>query len=207
MDYKYASIEENRRRSPWPWRVAAIGAVLMAAILIAVLSSLATIHLMTPVEHDSPKQFSCGETLDEAHQRGCTFDALTLSWLHPKCSIYGHQQFLEIPKNSSAGTWQYWKDEGGSQEIGNYEAVSMLPPRSRYWTTQEQHLDHCKWMLARIHDAATTPGKRLDTKTASHEHTMHCLEVLVEAAKVGVGEKLSSVIVHGETVDIGWPAC
>ena len=141
MDYKYTTVDEERQGRGWPWKKE-----LIAAILIAALSSMVTFGVMTSVkvmqgnatEHMS-QQFSCGETFDEAHQRGCTFDALTLTWLHPKCSQYGAQEFQEISKTSSTGSWQYWEDKGGMHELGGYEALSYLPGGSNYWTTTEAH--------------------------------------------------------------------
>jgi len=221
MDYKYTSIDEDRRPKEggrwWLWRAQFIGTVLIGAALIAALSSVATLGVIkihrpqqfscSETSEEAHQQFSCGETFDEAHQRGCTFDALTLTWLHPKCSQYGSQEFLEIAKNSSNGSWQYWDDKSALHELGGYQALSYLPDGATYWTTQEEHLYHCKWMLMRVYDAATTPGKRLDSKSGSHEHTEHCLDMLVEQAIIGAGEKLSQVIVNGRSMDIGWTAC
>lgn len=225
MDYEYSSIEddkrdEDRQRRWWLWRAQFFAAILMGSALIAVLSSLATIGIMSSVKTCTPQQFSdgdttedtalqfsCGESFDDAHQRGCTFDPLTLMWLHPKCSQYGQQEFLEAGKNSSGGSWQYWDDKSGQHAAGNYEGLSMLPVGGEYWTTQEEHLYHCMWMLMRVHDAATTPGKRLDSKSGSLEHTKHCLEMLVEQAVIGAGPKISQINVHGSSMDIGWAAC
>lgn len=207
MGYEYTSIDEDRRERSWLWRATFIGTVLIGAILIAALSSVATIGVMTWDKISrAPKQFSCGETFDEAHQRGCTFDPLTLTWLHPECSLYGSQEF-QISQTSKNSTWEYWEDKGGSLELGGYEALSLLPPGTSYWMTQEQHLNHCMWMLSRAHDAAITPGKRLDSKSSSPEHARHCLDMLVELASIGTGEKLSQVIVKGWSKDIGWTAC
>jgi hypothetical protein len=209
MDYKYTSIEEERRGRGWTWKRELIAAVLIATLSSA-LSSMATFGVMTSVkaiqgnakeEHRS-QQFSCGETFDEAHQRGCTWDALTLTWLHPKCSLYGAQEFQQIGN----GSWQYWADPSGLHELGGYQALSFLPAGSNYYTTSEAHLYHCEWMLLRVHDAATT-GKLLDTKSMSHEHTRHCLDVLVDAARIGFGENLTQVRAEGDIYDIGWNAC
>ena len=226
MDYEYSNIDGDKRGPSeghwWLWRANFIGAVLAGSILIAALSSMATFGVMisfkaysaqqlscgqTLDEPDTPRQFSCGETFDEAHQRGCTFDPLTLSWLHPKCSLYGQEEFLEVSKNSTNLTWRYYEDKGGSHELGNYEALSDLLPESEYWMTQEQHLHHCMWMLMRAHDAAITPGKRLDSKSASQEHTLHCLEMMVKHASIGLGDRLAQVVVKGHSRDIGWAAC
>ncbi|KAK3613805.1 hypothetical protein LTR22_028005, partial [Elasticomyces elasticus] len=149
MDYEYTSIDGDRRGRWWLWRASFMGAVLAGAILIAALSSVATFGVLTSSVRTSgvitsgkvsgaPKQFSCGETFDEAHQRGCKFDPMTLTWLHPECSLAGSQEF-QIASNS---TWTYWEDKGGSHELGGYEALELLPPGTSYWMTQEQHLYH-----------------------------------------------------------------
>jgi hypothetical protein len=220
MDYKYERIDEDRRERLWLWKTQFLGAVLLGAAAIAALSSVATVGVMKSLQAqvsrqlcdkdplvEPPKQYSCGESFDEAHQRGCTFDALTLTWLHPKCSQYGQKEYLEVSKTSINGSWQFWDDKSGTHELGGYEALTYLPEGESYWTTQQEHLHHCMWMLMRVHDAATTPGKRLDTKSGSFEHTKHCLEMLVEQATIGAGENISHINVKGRSMDIGWAAC
>lgn len=208
MDYKYTSIDKDRRERPRDTRLGFLGAILIVAILSAALSSMATFIVMTSIKVEKhQQQFSCGETFDEAHQRGCTFDPLTLTWLHPKCSQFGQKEFLEISKTSSNGSWEYWEDSAGLHELGGYETLSYLSAGSSYYTTQEEHLHHCMWMLMRVHDAATNPGKHLDSKSGSYEHTKHCLEMLVEQAKLGAGDSLFQVNVEGLSMDIGWTAC
>ena len=221
MDYKYTSIDEDRQPIEagrwWLWKAQFIATLLVGAALIAALSSAATLGVIkthnsqlapcgeTPKE--AHQQYSCGETLDEAHQRGCTFDALTLTWLHPKCSQYGAQEFQDVSKNSTFGSWRYWDDKSALHELGGFQALSYLPDGAMYWTTQEAHFHHCKWMLMRVYDAATTADKRLDSKSGSREHTEHCLDMLVAQAIIGAGEKLSQVTVGGRSMDIGWTAC
>lgn len=203
MDYKYISIdEENLEKGGhwWPWK-----REIISAILIAALSSIATFGIISLLSVKIPEsdQFTCGKTFAEAHQRGCIFDPLTLTWLPPECSQHGQQEFLEASGN---GTWHYWEDPDGLLELGTYEALSHLSPGTHYYTTQEQHLNHCMWMLLRVHDALTH-GKRLSTRTISYEHSKHCLGMLVEEAKIGVGEKLTQVNVKGTAPDVGFSVC
>ena len=219
MDYKYSRIDEERdeaRRAQWSlwwlWRANFIGAVLLGATLIAALSSLATVGVInmtsrtSSTESELPKQYSCGESFDEAHQRGCKFDSLSLTWLHPKCSQYGQEEFHNSGVTSN-DTWEYWEKKGGGHVIGGYEAVALLAPGSFYWTTQEHHLYHCVWMLRRIHDAAVNPGKRLDAESSSAEHAKHCVDMLGKWAAVGVADTLTDITIKGVAMDIGMNAC
>jgi hypothetical protein len=206
MDYKYTSIEGARQSHWWLWR----RDIVLAILITAVLSSIATFGIISLITHKVPWESSvhrrndltCGNTFEDAHRRGCTFDALTVSWLRPECSRHGLKEFLEAPGVNQ--TWRYWKDEDGLLEIPTYEALSYLPLGSTYWTTQKEHLYHCMWMLLRMHDAIGHRNKRPDALTTFYDHSKHCLSMMVEQAKVGLGDNLTRVQVSG---DVGFNVC
>ena len=224
MNYDYTSLHSEQREKGQAydrsWKKVAL--VVLAIILTAVLSSMATVGIMTSgtlhrLQTASPRpdssleassRFSCGETRDEAQRRGCTFDAITLSWLHPGCSKFGHQEFLDVSVASHNGSqWQYWEDRDGLKQLDGYAALSNLSPGSIYWTTSEAHLYHCVWMIWRVYDAAMT-GKRLDAKKASsHEHMEHCLKVLADHASIGLGDSLTQIEASGHVHGVGWNSC
>lgn len=194
MDYKYASIDGAKRRRWWLWRWDIVSAILITAVL----SSMATLGIVLLPSLKVPKEshdLACGETFEEAHLHGCTFDALSVSWLRPECSRHGLQEFLEASGNE---TWRYWKDEDGLFEIPTYEALSHLPPGSIYWTTQKEHLYHCMWMVLRLHDALDH-GTRPDRVAKHYGHAKHCLNMMVEQAKLGLGENLNRIQISGDT--------
>lgn len=200
MDYDYSSIDEAKHKYRRPWRRAVIAAILAAALsTIAILGFTSWTWFRTL----EPHKFTCGETLEDAHQRGCIFDSLTLTWLHPECSFHGHQEFLETSGNK---TWHFWQDKHGTVEYASYQSLSLLPPGTTYYVTQGEHLNHCMWNMLRVHDALLN-GKRLDAVTSKYQHSKHCLSMLVEQATFGDKEDLAKVSVAGRTGRIGFNSC
>lgn len=200
MDYEYSSINERKHSYRKPWRRAVIVAILTASSLAVVILGFVSWKNLRVSE---PDDFTCGETLEEARQRGCTFDSLTLTWLHPACSLHGHKEFLESSGNK---TWQFWEDKHGSVEHASYESLSLLPPGTTYYVTQGEHLNHCMWNMLRVHDALVN-GRRLDVVTSKYHHSKHCLSMLVEQATFGVKEDLAEISVAGRTGKIGFNSC
>lgn len=201
MDYEYSSINEEMHKYRKPWRRRTfIAAILTAAISITAILGFISWKWFRVSE---PPIFTCGETLEEAHQRGCIFDSLTLTWLHPKCTLHGHQEFLESSGNE---TWKFWQDNQGLVEYASYESLSLLPHGTMYHVTQGEHLNHCMWNVLRVHDALVN-GKRLDAVTSQYHHSKHCLSMLVEQATFGFKEDLEKISVTGRTGRIGFNSC
>ncbi|RDW62073.1 hypothetical protein BP6252_11506 [Coleophoma cylindrospora] len=201
MHYEYANINDPKRArwQQWRWNIT-------SAILIAILSSIATFGITSLLSHRGleTQPVSCGKTFKEAHDRGCTFDPLTLTWLRPECSLHGQKEFLE---SAGSETWRYWEDKDGSLvELGGYESLVHLPPGSLYLATHEQYLNHCMWILLRVHHALEY-GERLDFRTISYEHSKDCLGLLLNEAKRGVGENLTQISTRAEAPEIGYGVC
>lgn len=201
MNYKYASIDEAKQGwwRQWRWKIT-------SAIFIAILSSVAifgiTLQLLQRGLETQP--ISCGKTFKEAHDHGCIFDPLTLTWLRPECSLHGQKEFLE---SAGSETWRYWEDKDGSLvELGGYESLVHLLPGSLYLATYEQYLNHCMWILLRVHHALEY-GERLDFRTISYEHSKDCLGLLLKEAKRGVGENLTQISTRAEAPEIGYGVC
>lgn len=175
----------------------------MAIAIFSIVGTLGiTYFLSERVIHVQP--LSCGETFDEAHARGCTFDALTLTWLRPECSQHGNEEFLEAAGNE---TWRYWEEKmDGLVELGHYEALAYLPPGSEYLATYEQFLTHCMWILLRVHNALEY-GKRLDFQSISYDHSKDCLGLLLTEAKRGAGENLTQLGTHAVANEISYGVC
>ena len=201
MHYKYADIDEPKRGRwrQWRWNIT-------LAILITILSSVAILGITLLLSHRGPEiqPVSCGKTFTEAHNHGCKFDPLTLTWLRPECSLHGQNEFLE---SAGSETWRYWEDKDGSLvELGGYESLVYLLPGSSYLATYEQYLNHCMWILLRVHHALEY-GERLDFRTISYEHSKDCLGLLLKEAKRGVGENLTKISTHAEVPEIGYGVC
>lgn len=205
MDYKYTSIDDTSetRQGHWwsSWRKE-----IVSAILIAILSSAATFGIASLLSDRGVQSqpVSCGKTFEEAHAHGCTFDALTLTWLRPECSQHGNKEFLDAAGNE---TWRYWEEStNGLVELGHYESLAYLAPGSLYLATYDQYLTHCMWILLRVHHALEY-GQRLDFQSISYEHSKDCLDLLLKEAKRGVGENLTQLSTHAVANEIDYGVC
>ena len=200
-DYKYASINDSEQPR---WRLGRWTTI--TAIIVLIAFSVATFGVLSMRSKSSLgfQPVSCGKTIKEAREHGCTFDALTLTWLRPECSLHGQTEFIE---SAGAEPWSYWQEkEGALVELGGYETLADLAPGTRYLATYEQFLDHCMWILLRVHHALEY-GERLDFKTISYEHSKDCLSLLLKDAKAGVGENLTRLTTRAEAPDIGFGVC
>ena len=205
MAYKYTSIDDASKTRPEHWLRSWRGEISLA-ILIAVFSSVATFGITSLLSHKEvqAQPLSCGKTFEEAHSHGCTFDALTLTWLRPECSQHGNEAFSEAAGNE---TWRYWQEEeGGVVELGHYESLAYLPPGTLYLATYDQYLTHCMWILLRVHNALEH-GKRLDFQSISYEHSKDCLGLLLREAKHGVGNNLTQLSTHAVANEIDYGVC
>lgn len=125
----------------------------------------------------SHRQFSCGDSIEEAKTRGCSFDPLNVTWLPHQCSRAATEEFLQANGND---TWHYYYNQGGSTEV--YDLGSSLGDRI-YWTTQGEHLTHCAYILIRAAEAAHS-GQRTDHTSGAMHHTRHCALFLLENSKL-----------------------
>lgn len=206
MDYTYTSITDTSRtrRADW-WQFSRRDIILV--VLVSILSSAATIGItsLLPEGGEQSQSFGCGKTFEEAKLHGCTFDALTLTWLRPECSIFANDEFSKSAGNE---TWQYWREEanGDLVELGPYDSLAYLPPGSLYLATHEQFLTHCVWILLRVHNALEY-GKRLDFQSISYDHSKDCLSLLLTEAKRGAGENLTQLSTHAVANEIDYGVC
>ena len=205
MDYEFTSINDKsqtRHTHSWlSWK-----RDIVAAILVATFSSAATFGITALLSAKGVEQqpLSCGKTFDEARSHGCTFDALTLTWLRPECSQHGNDGFLEAAGNE---TWRYWQErEDGLTELGHYDSLAYLPPGSIYLATYDQYLTHCMWILLRAHHALEH-GERLDFQSISYEHSKDCLSLLLTEARHSAGENLTQLGTHAVANPIDYGVC
>ena len=213
MGYVYNSINGTRTSQRHVfWRLdtvlALIVAIILSSVTTGVLLSSSYSPLMLQRCHststgllgvDNRTDLTCGSNADEARQMGCTFDPLSVAWLRPECSRHGLAEFLESAGN---GTYHYWRDENGTVEFSDYDALSVLPHGQMYWTTQREHLHHCAWLLLRVHNALET-GSRLDGLARRYMHSKHCAIAMLDMAMLG-GKWLDEITVGG---DIGFGVC
>ncbi|KAF2206316.1 hypothetical protein CERZMDRAFT_10661, partial [Cercospora zeae-maydis SCOH1-5] len=137
----------------------------------------------------------CGNTVDEAKARGCSFDFLSHNWVAPPCldpltdSEYREYVGGQVRK---LGPFPYYLDVEGKHHIEDETAFSLLAngptlADQHVYTTREEHLAHCTFLLRRTHRAAIGQVK-LNDENAQLWHTKHCLDELRHADRKPMDE-------------------
>jgi hypothetical protein len=207
MAYDYSDLD-GRPRSRIPWRLD----IIVTSLLAAMVSSAVTIAVVsrncTSVSHpigdanvdlQGLGALTCGNSLEEALELDCTFDPLTVRWLRPECSRHGAQEFVDSAGNA---TYRYWHHSNFTVQYSDYDALSLLSPGLLYWTSQREHVNHCMWLLLRVHHVMEHGG-RLDDYTRNYMHSKHCLQMLVDMASNGTDD-LEQLPTYG---DVGYGEC
>lgn len=122
------------------------------------------------------RQYTCGDTIEEAKTRGCSYDPLTLTWLPWQCSREGAAGFATAEDGHA---FHYYADRHKATEI--HDLGSRLGTNI-YWSTAGEHLAHCAFIIIRKATSQET-GEPLDHLSASLHHTRHCALMLLEAAR------------------------
>ncbi len=160
---------------------------ILPFLLISILALFVGASVMFIVLHNTPSllhafqdnSFHCGNTSAEAISRGCTFDPVTVEWLPKVCPRDALDDFLRSSGRDEG--YRYWFDEAGTDEIEGYEALSKIDGRY-YWTTQREHVAHCKYMILRSYYVMAR-GDMVNSLSQLEHHWRHCLDYEMEVDK------------------------
>ncbi|KAI0976645.1 hypothetical protein F4678DRAFT_414004 [Xylaria arbuscula] len=165
-----------------------IGTILISIVVVALSVSLITVSILYVRllhQHAPRPLLTCGESIKEAQEAGCTFDRLTKTWLPNACSRHYEQQFLEYPSTLNITEWKYWTDISATEEITDDDMAVFAETKSRHessWvSTMRMHLSHCAFGLKRRSDMLEA-GERIDLALAPLEHAHHCIGMLLDTA-------------------------
>ncbi|KAI1268373.1 hypothetical protein F5Y18DRAFT_226888 [Xylariaceae sp. FL1019] len=179
--------DDTRSTKPVPrqsWKTFILASIIVG--LTTCLITISTMYLRLLSGHEAPRsRLTCGHSIKEAQEAGCSFDHLTKSWLNPGCPRPYDDEFVDYPLtlNMSSG-WRYWTDTRQIQEITDEDmALSADKPQNetRWVSTARMHLAHCAFGLLRRVDAHHA-GARLDYATIHLDHAKHCIRLLLESA-------------------------
>jgi hypothetical protein len=157
------------------------GSILLFSSLITVgvvwphknISQLPSLGLSKYLHH-------CGISTAEAISLGCEFDLLGYSWTPAPClDRETSKDFKEwlLSEDRVRSPWPFYADFEGTEWIPDETSLSMKTDGS-IWTTQEEHLGHCTFMMQRLHKVAVK-GVNGTLRYTNWMHTKHCsLEIL-----------------------------
>ncbi|KAH7407972.1 hypothetical protein BKA64DRAFT_667844 [Cadophora sp. MPI-SDFR-AT-0126] len=164
-------------------REIAFAAISIVSLWIVLLTAWrATLHPVPRSIKYETHTLTCGNTTTEAKSRGCAFDLLSHNWVPPPCldplTESEYREYVSSPERKM-GPYPYYLDVEGKEKISDEHTFALLAngPTLRdqhVFTTREEHLAHCGFLLRRTHRAAE--GKvRLNDENAQFWHAEHCI--------------------------------
>jgi hypothetical protein len=163
-------------------------AIIITSVVVPLAISLITVStLYLQLLHDQAPRtlLTCGKSVKEAQEAGCSFDRLTKTWLPAACPRYYEEDFVRYPSTLNITEWRYWTDLSATEEITDDDMALFAgtkPGRETSWVSSlRMHIAHCAFGLMR-RSYALDAGERIDLATLPLEHTRHCIELLLEAA-------------------------
>jgi hypothetical protein len=124
-----------------------------------------------PASHQRSFKYPCGETAAEAQAKGCVFDIMTMAWQSPEChdpDLY-EEFMMQHPWET-----EFYADAQGTIPL-SVEQISQEGQVS--WTTRRYFVYHCVFAYKGLH-RAWQRGWRIDSNSASSEHTEVCARVM-----------------------------
>ncbi|KAL2129167.1 hypothetical protein VTI74DRAFT_8120 [Chaetomium olivicolor] len=145
-----------------------------------------TLHPVPRAARYESRTLECGNSTAEAESRGCAFDLLAHNWVPQPCldplTEAEYRAYISDPDRAK-GAYPYFLDAEGTRRVGSEREFALLADGhpvladQHVYTTREEHLAHCKFLLRRTHRAAERKV-RLNDENAQFWHAAHCLEEL-----------------------------
>lgn len=123
----------------------------------------------------------CGTTLSEAQELGCEFDLVTNNWMPKQCADPDTtREFREWVANNARlhQSWPYYLDGKGERQIASEEDMSKMIGQ-RLYTTTENHLGHCTFLMRRLHRFINNGASIISQINLNH--TIHCSSAILQA--------------------------
>ncbi|EXU99305.1 hypothetical protein X797_007440 [Metarhizium robertsii] len=164
------------------WVIAAVLTTALAIILCIALGYWAVMMRSQPhSELVKSVQHNCGNTAAEARSLGCEFDILTNNWIPSACAenvTASEFRAWVFETKRLHGPWPYFHDDGAMEQIESELQLSEMVGH-RIFTTTENHIGHCVFLMRRIHRLVKGEIKQIARIT--FDHTMHCTNEILRA--------------------------
>lgn len=120
----------------------------------------------------------CGESTDEARERGCKYDALCAAWLPEHCRDDELTDEFENSGDGPDGKWLYWADAKHTVPL-TVEQVAELgnDPNATFHMSGQWHVTHC-FFFWRLEHRSRFSGKFIEGRSDSEKHIHHCRKVI-----------------------------
>ncbi|KAK6077860.1 hypothetical protein SCUP515_04698 [Seiridium cupressi] len=122
---------------------------------------------------------TCGNSTQEARDRGCKYDILLNNWVPAPC--YDQEWIDEYAEDLS---WGAYADVNMTQKL----TVDEMSERDFYYTSIRDHINHCAIMWKKQFWVLYEDRGVFDTVMANPGHTEHCAQYLMDATDANFTE-------------------
>ncbi|KAK1850325.1 hypothetical protein CCHR01_07034 [Colletotrichum chrysophilum] len=179
----------NHKNSPSS-RLFAFSLPLLAAVVIVLLAFTGVVEhaicrtILSDTHHKrGPKVMikPCGNTPQEARERGCHFDVISFCWLPSQC--YDAELSREFDE---ANHLEWFLDPNRTSPL-SHEQI-MTGEYTGLYVNWEYHVRHCTAMWKKMHRAIILGNgdgvKAIDGYIVVYEHTKHCEHMLLAGRNI-----------------------
>jgi len=153
------------KRRPRQWLYVSAGGALLLIILLAIVAS-STSRLRSP----SVRWSSCGDSLETARDRGCSFDLISFAWQTPEC--YDAELVSDF---ASWNNWTFYADDKFTIPVS--QEIAIQGNRTPLFVKWDYHIVHCTFMWRQMHRAYERGW--IDSHLGNYNHTMHCQKMML----------------------------
>lgn len=154
---------------------------IASAIIFICLALLAATSLMASWGSNTHTLIikSCGESPEEATSRGCIFEPMMSSWMHPLC-YFQEVADLYVDKFEQ---WRWFRDPDLNEPItdkGELDRMRAGNYTVAFTDAVGSHVVHCLYSWRKLSFAMEHHRKWLDARTLAYGHTTHCAAAVME---------------------------
>ncbi|KAF4918579.1 hypothetical protein CGCVW01_v008739 [Colletotrichum viniferum] len=170
VEYTSEVIAKRKAHRSRIWSVIGKAALIPAAFAIFYLGRAT--HDMTPSRPPEPISLGkCSPDWKESKARGCVYDFVLSTWMHPKCfNEEMHERYLAYMK------WRdttFWYERERINEVPS--DVAAKGEHGEIFTDGTVHHMHCSYVWDRITYASHFKPRVLDSLCRDPKHVEHCI--------------------------------
>ena len=158
-----AKISPRRRSQKWLY-ISACGAILLIILFATVAASTSRLRA------SSATWSSCGDSLETARARGCSFDLISFAWQTQEC--YDADLVSEF---ASWNNWTFYADDKFTIPVS--QEIARQGDRTPLFVKWDYHIVHCTFMWRQMHRAYERGW--IDNHLGNYNHTLHCQKMML----------------------------
>lgn len=124
----------------------------------------------------------CGHSPDEARSRGCHYEPLMTSWMHPLCFF---QEVVDLYEDIY-DKWAWYHDPGLTKPINHPHELDSLRAGNYslvFTSGSNAHEVHCLYTWRKLNFAMQHNRTWIDARALEYSHSDHCAAAVTETIR------------------------